>query len=105
MQEAVSIVVSNDDISLNELEKFSLPQFYGRSPEQIVLQAETYTELYDGLRQINARARAYLLYRYGFLDGDEHPIPETAAHFRLTVKRTKKTEQTALDDLRRKLPH
>ena len=105
MQEAVSITVANDEISLNELEEFSLSQVYRGLPEQIVLQAETYAELYDGLQEINARARTYLLYRYGFLDGDEHPIPETAAHFRLTVKRTKKTEQTALDNLRRKLPH
>ena len=65
--------------------------------------AETYAELRDGQRNISARAQAYLLYRYGFSDGDEHPIPETAAHFCLTVKRTKKTEQTALDDLRRRL--
>ena len=104
MQEAVSVVVSNDEISLNEPEEFSLSQAYGKSPEQIVLQAEIYAELHEGLRQISARARAYLLYRYGFLDGDEHPIPETAAHFRLTVKWAKKTEQAALDDLRRKLP-
>lgn len=103
MQEAVSIVVANDEISLNEPDEFLLSQAYGKSPEQIVLQAETYAELRDGLRQINARSRAYLLYRYGFLDGDEHPIPETAAHFRLTVKRAKKTEQAALDDLRHRL--
>ena len=93
MQEAVFAAVVNDEISLNELKDFSLSQAHGRSPEQIVLRAETYAELYDGLRKINARARTYLLYRYGFLDGDEHPIPETAAHFRLTMKRAKKTEQ------------
>lgn len=104
MQEAVSIAVTNDEISLNELEEFSLSQAYGKSPEQIVLQAETYAALHSGLRQISARGRAYLLYRYGFLDGDEHPVPETAAHFRLTVKRAKKTEQAALDDLRCRLP-
>lgn len=104
MLEAVSIVAANDTISLNELEEFYLPQAYGKSPEQIILQAETYTELYDGLRQISARERAYLLYRYGFTDGDEHPIPETAAHFRLTVKRAQITEQAALDDLWRRLP-
>lgn len=105
MQEAVSIVTASDEISLDELEDFSLPQAYGKSPEQIVLQAETYTELHEGLRQISARERTYLLYRYGFTDGDEHPIPDTAAYFRLTVKRAQKTEQTALNDLRRRLPH
>lgn len=103
MQEAVSIVAANDTISLDELEDFSLPQTYGKSPEQVVLRAETYAELYDGLRQISARERTYLLYRYGFSDGDEHPIPETAAHFQLTVKRAQKTEQAALNNLRRRL--
>lgn len=103
MQEAVNIVAASDTVSLDELEEFSLPQAYGKSPEQIVLQAETYSELHDSLRQISARGRAYLLYRYGFTDGDEHPIPETAAHFHLTEKRAKKTERAALDDLRRRL--
>lgn len=105
MQETVSIVLADDEVCLSELEEFSLPQVYGKSPEQIFLQAETYAELHDGLRQISARERTYLLYRYGFTDGDEHPIPETAAHFHLTEKRAKKTEQTALNDLRRRLPH
>lgn len=86
-------------------ERYAIIQVYGKSPEQIFLQAETYAELHDGLRQISARERTYLLYRYGFTDGDEHPIPETAAHFHLTEKRAKKTERAALDDLRRRLPH
>lgn len=105
MRETVEIVLAHDEVSLNELEEFSLPQTCGKSPEQIVLQAETYVELHDALRQISARERTYLLYRYGFTDGDEHPIPETAAHFHLTEKRAKKTEQAALNDLRSKLPH
>lgn len=104
MQETVSIVLAEDEVCLSELEEFSLPQVYGKSPEQIFLQAETYVELHDGLRQISARERTYLLYRYGFTDGDEHPIPETAAHFHLTEKRAKKTERDALDNLRRKMP-
>ena len=105
MQETVRVVLTNDEVSLDELDVFSLPQVYGKSPEQIVLQAETYAELHDGLEQISARERTYLLYRYGFADGDEHPIPETAAHFHLTEKRAKKTERAALDDLRSKLLH
>ena len=103
MQEAVNIVAASDAVSLDELENFSLPQIYGKSPEQIILWTETYAELHDSLRQIFARERSYLLYRYGFTDGDEHPIPETAAHFHLTEKRAKKTERAALDDLRRRL--
>jgi len=54
MQETVSIVTASDAVSLDELEDFSLPQVYGKSPEQIVLRAETYAELHDGLRQISA---------------------------------------------------
>lgn len=102
MQETVSIVLADDEVCLSELEEFSLPQVYEKSPEQIVLQAETYAELHNGLGQISARERTYLLYRYGFTDGDEHPIPETAAHFHLTEKRAKKTERDALDNLRHK---
>ena len=105
MREAASIVLADDEVCLSEMEKFSLPQIYGKSPEQIVLQAETYAELHNGLGQISARERTYLLYRYGFTDGDEHPIPETAAYFHLTEKRAKKTERAALDNLRSKLPH
>ena len=103
MQETVSIVLAEDEVCLSELEEFSLPQVYGKSPEQIVLQAETYAELHNGLGQISARERTYLLYRYGFTDGDEHPIPATAAHFHLTEKRAEKTERAALDNLRDKL--
>ena len=105
MQETVSIVLADDAVCLSELEEFSLPQIYEKSPEQIVLQAETYAELHVGLGQISARERTYLLYRYGFTDGDEHPTPETAAHFHLTEKRAKKTERAALNDLRRRLPY
>ena len=76
---------------------------YSETPEQIVIRAETIEDVRTGLREITARERTYLLYRYGFTDGDEHPIPETAAHFHLTEKRAKKTERAALDDLRSKL--
>ena len=77
---------------------------YSETPEQIVIRGETIDEVQTGLRQITARERTYLLYRYGFTDRDEHPIPETAAHFHLTENRAKKTERAALDDLRSKLP-
>ena len=68
-------------------------------------EAKTIEEVQTGLRQITARGRVYLLYRYGFPDGDEHPVREAAAHFHLTEKRARKTERAALDDLRSKLPH
>ena len=99
--------------SLNDIvgdeERTELIQFiadpYSETPEQIVIRIETIEDVRMGLRQITARERTYLLYRYGFVDGDEHPVLETAAHFHLTEKRAKKTERAALDNLRSKLPH
>ena len=113
MWEAANIFAAPAEVgSLNDIvgdeDKAELIQFiadpYTQTPEQIVIRAETIKEVRAGLRQITSRERVYLLYRYGFTDGDEHPIPETAVHFNLTEKRAKKTEWTALDDLRSKLP-
>lgn len=114
MCEAANIFAAPVEIeSLNDVvgdeERAELLQLiadpYVQTPEQIVIRAETIESVQAGLRQITARERTYLLYRYGFTDGDEHPIPETAAYFHLTEKRAKKTERTALDNLRGKLPH
>lgn len=113
MREAVNIFAAPVEIgSLSDVvsdeERPELIQLiadpYGETPEQIVIRAETIEDVRTGLREITARERTYLLYRYGFTDGDEHPIPETAAHFHLTEKRAKKTERAVLDDLRSKLP-
>lgn len=112
MWEAVNIFAAPVEIgSLNDIvgdeERTELIQFiadpYSETPEQIVIRIETIEDVRMGLRQITARERTYLLYRYGFVDGDEHPVLETAAHFHLTEKRAKKTERVALDNLRSKL--
>ena len=114
MWEAANIFAAPVEIgSLNDIvgdeERTELIQFiadpYSETPEQIVIRIETIEDVRMGLRQITARERTYLLYRYGFVDGDEHPVLETAAHFHLTEKRAKKTERAALDNLRSKLPH
>ena len=47
---------------------------------------------------------AYLLYRYGFTDGEEHPLIGTAIYFRLTKGRAKKTEEQTMDNLWLELP-
>ena len=113
MREAANIFAAPVEVgSLNDIvgdeDKAELIQLiadlYTQTPEQIVIRAETIKEVRAGLRQVTSRERVYLLYRYGFTDGDEHPIPETAVHFNLTEKRAKKIERTALDDLRSKLP-
>lgn len=76
---------------------------YSRTPEQVVINAMMQEEIRNELQKITPRERIYLLYRYGFTDDKEHSIEETASHFFLTVKRAKKTEQSALNYLRRKV--
>lgn len=100
--ETVSLDAIVDDDGNTELNKL-LADSYIKTPEQIVMEAEAREEVRVGLRHISARERTYLLYRYGFTDGDEHSISETAAHFFLTEKRAKSTERTALTALRRQL--
>ena len=75
-----------------------------KSPEQIYIEAETLSELHNALSRISPRDRAYLLYRFGFEDEKEHPIPETAEHFNLTGKSAKRTEAIALDNVWLELP-
>ena len=48
--------------------------------------------------------RKLLLYRYGFTDGEEHPLIGTAIYFHLTKGRAKKTEEQAMDNLWLELP-
>lgn len=76
---------------------------YVKTPEQIVIEGEIYKQVRKELLAISARNRVYLFYRYGFTDGDEHSVSETAAYFGLTEKRARSTERSALSSLRRKL--
>ena len=84
--------------SLLQIELIDDP--YAKTPEQIVIGAETMQELYVALHAIEKRDCAYLLYRYGFEDGEEHPLTETAKHFLLSESRTRITEKTALKNVR-----
>ena len=63
-----------------------------QTPEQIYIQKEQLTELYAALDKLTAREQTYLLYRYGFTDGIEHPLIGAALHFHLSESRTKKVE-------------
>ena len=65
---------------------------------------ESRRELYDGLKRLTQREQTYLLYRYGFTDGIEHPLIGAALHFHLSESWTKKVEGEAMDSLRGKLP-
>ena len=64
----------------------------------------TFPFLCSALDKLTAREQTYLLYRYGFTDGIEHPLIGAALHFHLSESRTKKVEGEAMDSLRGKLP-
>ena len=103
-------VLSLDAISLTEDSEEDvsfydrLPSGYGKTPEQIVIEKETYEELHHALNVISPRERSYLRYRYGFDDDLSHDRMETATHFHLSVRRAGRLERTALDNVRLELP-
>ena len=77
---------------------------YAMQPQSIMEEQESRRELYDGLKRLTQREQTYLLYRYGFTDGEEHPLIGTAIYFHLTKSRAKKTEEQAMDNLWLELP-
>ena len=77
---------------------------YAMQPQSIMEEQESRRELYDGLKRLTQREQTYLLYRYGFTDGKEHPLIGTAIYFHLTKGRAQKTEEQAMDNLWLELP-
>ena len=94
--------ILSDEERLQRIEAIADP--LAKSPERIVTEQETYRELYDALDKLSPREQTYLLYRYGFTDGIEHPLIGTALHFHLSESRAKRTEETAMDNLWLELP-
>ena len=99
--------VSLDDVlpgeeQLRRIEAIADP--YAMQPQIIMEEQESRRELYDGLKRLTQREQTYLLYRYGFTDGEEHPLIGTAIYFHLTKGRAKKTEEQAMDNLWLELP-
>ena len=99
--------VSLDDVlpgeeQLRHIEAIADP--YTMQPQSIMEEQESRRELYDGLKRLTQREQTYLLYRYGFTDGEEHPLIGTAIYFHLTKGRAKKTEEQAMDNLWLELP-
>lgn len=93
--------VSEDDGSLTYAETVTYDISY--TPEQIYLRKETIMEVREALERVSKREQAYLLYRFGFLDGEQHAQDETAKHFYLSLSRARNIEKTALRHMRREL--
>ena len=75
-----------------------------KTPEELYIEAESMQELQAGMELIPQRECAYLRYRFGFDDEQEHTRKEVAYHLHLSVSRAKSTEETALELLRLELP-
>lgn len=93
-----------DDVIWGE-DRFLLAELiadpYEKTPEQIVIEAETMQDIYEALNALEKRERVFLLYRFGFEDDIEHPLTETARHFLLSENRAKATETSAIQNVRR----
>ena len=75
-----------------------------QTPEQVVLRREQLAELYAAVDNLTAREQTWLLYRYGFTDGTEHPLTAAAQHFHLSEHRAKNLHAQSMDDLWLELP-
>ena len=72
-------------------------------PEQLCIERETEAELHKALEALPDRENVYVQYRFGFTDGETHPLTEAARYFRLTESRTKGVERSALKLLKHEL--
>lgn len=75
-----------------------------QTPEQIYLAQERIDDIHHALDMIESREEYYLRYRFGFDDDIEHPLTETAKHFRLSESLARYTEALALDNVWLELP-
>lgn len=73
---------------------------YTMTPEQIYLRKETSEALEAGLKKCGLRGRAYLMYRFGFDDGQEHSEAETARRYHLKRSWAQKIEDDSLNVLK-----
>lgn len=92
--------ISLDDISEND-GQMKVSDFGSNDCFPSFLQKEQVRELYRALSLVSARERTYLMYRFGFADGREHSVDDTAKKFSISVRRAKLIEKTAIDKMRK----
>lgn len=74
-----------------------------KSPERICIEQETAAELHEVMDALPDRENVYVQYRFGFANGKDHLLTETAQYFHLTESRAKSVERSALKLLRHEL--
>ncbi len=72
-------------------------------PEHLCIERETAAELHEAMDALPERENVYVQYRFGFTDGEAHPLTEAARYFRLTESRAKGVERSALKLLKHEL--
>ena len=72
-------------------------------PEQIYIEQETAAELHEAMDALPDRENVYVQYRFGFADGKDHPLTETAQYFHLTESRAKSVERSTMKLLKHEL--
>ena len=102
----LSSIISLDELAKDEVR--SRHKFIAdptcQTPEQIYLAQERIDDIHHALYMIEDREEQYLRYHFGFEDDMEHPLTETAKHFRLSESRAKSTEALVLDNVWLELP-
>jgi len=76
---------------------------FAKLPEQICIEQESREEIIEAMKVLPARENVFIRYRCGFEDGREHPLTETAAHFRLTQSRARSLERSAIKKIKHEL--
>ena len=74
-----------------------------KSPERIYIEWETAAELHETMDALPDRESVYVQYRFGFADGKDHPLTETAQYFHLTESRAKSVERSTMKLLKHEL--
>lgn len=76
---------------------------FAKLPEQICIERETKEEVLKAMEPLPTREKVFICYRYSFEDGKEHPLTETASHFRLTQSRARSLEKSAIKMIKHEL--
>ena len=83
--------------------KTRLPSSYEADPEIICIRKEQLEELYAAIRALSPRHHTWVKCRYGFDDDVYKSLAEMGRIWHLSESRTKKTEDEAVGQLRKKL--
>ena len=98
---------SGEVVSLNDVHNDAIRNLLmlpnKTQPEQIYIEQETMEELHEAMDALPDRENVYVQYRFGFENGEDHPLTETAQYFHLTESRAKSVERSALKLLRQEL--